>query len=43
MVLAWDSDFTRLTLTERRRLEEAEKDFINDDTINHNDIDWDKD
>ena len=40
MVLAWDSDFTKLTPAERERLEEAEQDFINGDTINHNDIDW---
>ncbi len=41
IVLAWDNDFTKLTLIERQRLEEAEQDFINGDTINHNDIDWD--
>ena len=40
MVLAWDSDFTKLTPAERKRLEEAEQDFINGDTVNHNDIDW---
>ena len=40
MVLAWDSDFTKLTAAERKRLEEAEQDFINGDTVNHKDIDW---
>ena len=41
MVLAWDSDFTKLTHAERIRLEEAEQDFIAGNTVNHNDIDWD--
>ena len=40
MVLAWDSDFTKLTPIERKRLEEAEQDFTKGDTVNHNDIDW---
>jgi hypothetical protein len=41
MVLAWDSDFTKLTPTERKRLEEAELDFINNETVSHEDINWD--
>ena len=41
MVLAWDSDFTKLTPTERKRLEEAEQDFISGNTVGHNDINWD--
>ena len=41
IVLAWDNDFTKLTPTERQRLEEAEQDFINGETVNHNDINWD--
>ena len=41
MVLAWDSDFTKLTPSERKRLEDAEQDFLNGNTISHNDIDWD--
>ena len=40
MVLAWDSNFTKLTPAERERLEEAERDFISGDTTNHDDIDW---
>ena len=40
MVLAWDSDFTKLTHSERKRLEEAENDFNIGNTVNHNDIDW---
>jgi len=40
IVLAWDSDFTKLTTAERQRLEEAEQDLINGETISHDDIDW---
>ena len=40
MVLAWDSDFTKLTPAERKRLEEAENDFSLGNTVSHNDIDW---
>ena len=39
IVLAWDSDFTKLTPVERKRLEDAKKDFVNGETVNHNDID----
>ena len=41
MVIAWDSDFTKLTPVELARLEEAEQNFINGETVSHNDIDWD--
>ena len=41
MVLAWDSDFTKLTPTERKRLEEAEQDFVSGNTVSHSDINWD--
>ena len=41
MVLAWDSDYTKLTPTERKRLEEAEQDFISGNTVGHDDINWD--
>ena len=40
LVLAWDSDFTKLTADERSRLEEAEQDFINGDTVSHDAIIW---
>jgi hypothetical protein len=40
MVLAWDSDFTKLTTAERERLAKAEKEIANKDTVNHLDIDW---
>ncbi|MDD2373342.1 MAG: hypothetical protein PHR04_03575 [Syntrophomonadaceae bacterium] len=40
MVLAWDSDFTKLTTAERERLAKAEKEIANKNTANHLDIDW---
>jgi len=40
IVLAWDSDYTKLTPSERERLERAEMDFLNGDTVSHDDIDW---
>ena len=39
MVLAWDSDFTRLTPDERQRLEEAEQEFMQGETVSHDEID----
>lgn len=38
LVLAWDSDFTKLTPLERASLEEALKDT---ETVPHNEINWD--
>lgn len=38
MVLAWDSDFTKLTQSEREALEISDKEFINDETIKHKDV-----
>lgn len=40
MVLAWDSDFTKLTPIERERLAGAEKEIGNGDIVDHSDIDW---
>ncbi|SDH74454.1 hypothetical protein [Desulfosporosinus hippei] len=40
IVLAWDSDFTKLTPLERERLTQSEKETANGDIINHSDIDW---
>jgi hypothetical protein len=37
LILAWDSDFTKLTPNERKELEEAES----DEFIDQDDIDWD--
>ena len=33
LVLAWDSDYTKLTPNERKRLEEAEQGFVKGDTV----------
>lgn len=40
MVLAWDSDFTKLTPLERDRLSKAGKEIEEGETVNHSDIDW---
>jgi hypothetical protein len=41
MVLAWDPDYTRLTPVERIRLDEAERQIKQGETISHYEIDWD--
>jgi len=41
LVLAWDSDYTKVTQAERKALEEAEKDIAEDGTISHDNINWD--
>ena len=41
IVLAWDSDYTKLTPNERKRLEQAEIDLSNGSTVSHDDINWD--
>ena len=41
LVLAWDPDFTKVTPTERKALEEAEKDIAENGTISHDAINWD--
>lgn len=41
LVLAWDSDFTKLTPDERRRLELAEQEIEAGEVISHEDINWD--
>lgn len=38
LVMAWDSDFTKLTLAERKDLEEAMSDR---ETVSHDSINWD--
>ena len=38
MVLAWDSDFTKLTPSERETLEKADRELINNQTIKHEDV-----
>lgn len=41
LVLAWDPDFTKVTSTERKVLEEVEEDMAENGTISHEAIDWD--
>lgn len=41
LVLAWDPDYTKVTPTERKALEEAEKDIAENGTISHDAINWD--
>lgn len=38
MVLAWDSDFTKLTHTEFEELKEAEEDIKNGNTYSHEEV-----
>jgi hypothetical protein len=40
MVLAWDSDFTKLTPFERERLMKADKEVVNGEIMDHSEIDW---
>ncbi len=41
LVLAWDPDFTKVTSSEKKAIEEAEKDIAENGTISHNAIHWD--
>lgn len=40
LVIAWDPDFTKVTPEERKALEEAEKDMMENGTVSHDSIDW---
>ena len=40
LVLAWDSDFTKLTSEERERLEKSDIDLKHGDTVDISDINW---
>ncbi len=40
LVLAWDSDFTKLTPAERARLDESERDWQEGRTVKASEIDW---
>ena len=40
MVLAWDSDFTKLTKAERARIEQAEEEMSHGEYTTHDAIDW---
>ena len=41
LVLAWDPDYTKVTLAERKALEEAEKDIAENRIVAHDAINWD--
>ncbi len=40
MVLAWDSDFTKVTPSERIRILETQKAMEQGEALNDSDIDW---
>ncbi|MCM1058470.1 MAG: hypothetical protein NC517_12840 [Firmicutes bacterium] len=40
LVLAWDPDFTKLTLAERKELEAADVEIGNGETVSHEEINW---
>lgn len=40
MVLAWDSDFTKLTPAERKRLDDSFSEYERGETVSHEAIDW---
>ncbi len=41
LVLAWDPDYTKVTSTEKKALEEAEKDISENRMFSHDAINWD--
>lgn len=41
MVLAWDSDYTKVTPAERKALDAAERDIAEHGTTPHDAINWD--
>lgn len=41
LVIAWDPDFTKVTPAERAKLEEAQREIENSETISHDEINWD--
>lgn len=40
MVLAWDSDFVKMTPFEKDKLQKADKEIANNETVDHSSIDW---
>lgn len=40
MVLAWDPDYTKVTIEELKAINTAEKEIDNGEIISHDDIDW---
>ena len=41
LVIAWDPDYTKLTPSEKKELDDAEKDISVNGTISHEEINWD--
>lgn len=41
LVLAWDPDFTKVTPSEALELKQAEAEFDNGETVDHDEINWD--
>ena len=41
LVIAWDPDVTKVTPAERAKLEEAQREIENGETISHDAINWD--
>ena len=41
LVIAWDSDYTKLTPSEKKELDDAEKDISMNGTISHEEINGD--
>lgn len=41
LVIAWDPDFTKVTLRERKELEEIERDIEENGAVSHDAINWD--
>lgn len=41
LVVAWDPDYTKVTPSERKELEDAERDMIENGTVSHEAINWD--
>jgi hypothetical protein len=40
MVLAWDSDFTKLTPLEKEWLLKADREVLDGEVVSHDEIDW---
>ncbi len=41
LVIAWDPDFTKVTPSERAKLEEAQKEIERGETVSHDAVNWD--
>lgn len=41
LVIAWDPDFTKVTPAEKVKLEEAQREIKNGETVSHDAINWD--